>query len=140
MNFSHVQIMKCIVGYSEVGPKILSLHIKYQKGFITSSKFSAIIAMKKHFKVVHDTLIWKSFWRMQVIDHKTKNGQMYPQLLFFKFFFSLQINIFKMMQCKLGLWKIWCFLWLRNYCLWKFWIHLAIGIGIHVMSNGCVPM
>jgi hypothetical protein len=38
---------------------------------------------------------------MQVIDHKTENGQMYPQLLFLSFF--LQINIFKMMQCKLCL-------------------------------------
>jgi hypothetical protein len=57
MNFSHVQIMKCIVGCIEVGPKILTLHIKYQKGFIGSCKFSGIIAMKKHVKVVHDTLI-----------------------------------------------------------------------------------
>jgi hypothetical protein len=80
----------------------LTLHIKHQKGFIASYKSSGIIAMKKHVKVVHDTLIWKSFWRMQVIDHKTKNGQMYPRLLFL-IFFPLQINILKMMQCKLGL-------------------------------------
>jgi hypothetical protein len=47
--------------------------------------------MKKHVKVVHDTLIWKSFWRMQVIDHKTENGQMYLQMLFLSFFYYKSI-------------------------------------------------
>jgi len=57
VNFFHVQIRKCIVGCSEVGLKILTLHIKYQKGFNASCKSLGIIVMKKHVKVVHDILI-----------------------------------------------------------------------------------
>jgi hypothetical protein len=49
--------MRCIVGCSEVGPKVLALHIKYKKGFIVSCKSNGITAMQKHVKVVHDTLI-----------------------------------------------------------------------------------
>jgi hypothetical protein len=57
MTFFQNQIMKFIIFHSDIAPpKILAMHTKCRKGFITYHKSNGIITMKKHVEFDHFAL------------------------------------------------------------------------------------
>ncbi len=106
VNLFENQIMKCIICQNEIiPPEFLAMHTRCRKGLIAYHKSNGIIAMKKHVKFDHSTLLQKllenptNLAPRSPLDHEftKKRAHMYLLLQFLVFCFFLLVNSRKMM-------------------------------------------